>query len=192
MSRVVSNFSAMGLNVYYFDRRGQGRNAGSAGIDTAFEDAKAVYEYVRAQVDGPLILHGLSLGGFEAASLSAEADIDALVLEATATNVDDFVEHARLPWFARPFIRLEVDEALRGFDNRDHLADYDGPLLLLSGEDDRQTAPVLMEKLYEASPSEPRRLVLVEDAHHNNIMSQSQTREAYRAFLMEIGLLSSD
>ena len=191
MSRVVSNFADMNLNVFFFDRRGQGRNSGAPGVDTAFEDAKAVFAYVQARVDGPLILHGLSLGGFEAAAVAATHPVDALVLEATATNVDDFVEHA-IPWYAKPFIRVKVDDVLRGFDNRDQLKEYNGPLLLLAGENDGQTAPALMEKLYRASPSEVRRLTIVENAYHHNVMSQIQAREIYREFLVASDLLASE
>lgn len=191
MSWVVSNFTAMNMNVYFFDRRGQGRNPGTPGVDTAFEDAQAVFEYVRERVDGPLVLHGLSLGAFEAAAVAAAHSIDALVLEATATNVDDFAKHAT-PLYAKPFVRIEIDDALRGFDNRDHLMQYHGPLLLLGGKNDRQTAPELMEKLYRSSPSELRRMTIVDEAHHYNVMNQPQAREAYREFLLAAGLLARE
>lgn len=191
MSWVVSNFTAMNINVYFFDRRGQGRNRGTPGVETAYEDAKAVWKYVQSQVEGPLILHGLSLGAFEAAAVAATHHVDALVLEATSTNVEEFVEHA-VPWYAKPIVRVEIDDELRGVDNRDHLKQYYGPLLLLGAEDDRSTAPELMEKLYQASPSALRRLSIIENANHYSAMSQTQARDIYRDFLVAADLLPGD
>ncbi|WP_406672300.1 alpha/beta hydrolase, partial [Natronospira sp.] len=150
--RVVDNLRHLDANLFFFDRRGQGRSTGSPGVEQGMDDAVEVLDYVREQVAGPIILHGFSLGGFEAAHVAGHRAVDAMVLEATATNVDDFARQA-VPWFAKPFIRIQVADELRGFDNRDILAEYDGPLLLIAGGNDRQTSPRMMKDLYEASPS---------------------------------------
>lgn len=189
IEHVAENFLAVGrVNIHFFDRRGQGRSTGTGGVDHGMKDAMAIFDYVRERVDGPLIVHGLSLGGFEAAAVAAERPVDALVLEATATNVDEFVSTA-IPWYAKPFVTVNVADELRTADNREPIADYQGPLLLLAGEDDTQTAPEMMESLYNVSPSDEKRFVVVPDAHHGNAMRKTMAREAYTSFLEDTGLL---
>lgn len=188
INMLARRFPEMGLNVYYFDRRGQGRNPGTPTVDTTARDALLVYDYVDQRTDGPLILLGLSLGGFETTHVITERPADAVILAATATNVDDYAD-AVMPWYAKPFIELEIDDALRGIDNAENLSGYEGPTLLIAGSEDRQTPPELTEKLYEASPSEHRRLVIVEGASHNNLLYKEETSRAIQQFLTDMELL---
>lgn len=188
INMLARRFPEMGLNVYYFDRRGQGRNPGTPSVETTADDALLVYDYVDQRTQGPLILLGLSLGGFETTHVTTKRSVDAVILAATATNVDDYAD-AVMPWYAKPFIELEIDDALRGIDNADNLSGYEGSTLLIAGEEDSQTPPELTEKLYEANPSENRRLVIVEDAHHNSLLYKDETKEAIRRFLTDRELL---
>lgn len=188
INMLARRFPDMGLNVYYFDRRGQGRNSGTPTVETTADDALLVYDYVDQRTQGPLILLGFSLGGFETAHVTTKRAVDAIILAATATNVDDYVQ-AVMPWYAKPFIDVEVDDALRGIDNGENLSGYEGPTLLLAGERDRQAPPELTEKLHEISPSKNRQMLIIEDAHHNSLLYKEETKEAIRRFLTENGLL---
>ena len=190
INMLARRFPAMGLNVYYFDRRGQGRNPGTPTVEKTASDALLVYDYVERRTRGPLILLGLSLGGFETTEIIKQRPADAVILAATATNVDDFAD-AVMPWYAAPFINVEIDDALRGIDNAENLSDYEGPVLFIAGEDDRQTPPALAEKLYKANPSGSRRLAIIEGAHHNTLLYKEETRRAIQRFLADNGFISA-
>lgn len=186
LETVARDLEGYGLNLYLFDRRGQGRSGGVPRAARAVDDARAVFDYARTLTDRPLIVHGFSLGGFEAVAVAEERDVAGLVLEATATNVEDFAA-AVVPWYARPFVRLSIDDELRVMDNAESLARQTDPLLLLAGGEDEQTPPMMMRALYDASASETRFFARVEHAGHQGIVRHAQAREAYCRFLDAVG-----
>jgi uncharacterized protein len=56
------------------------------------------------------------------------------------------------------------------FDSIDKIADIHMPLLVVHGLDDRYVPPRFSQQLFEAA-QEPKRLLLVPGASHNNSMS---------------------
>jgi len=187
--RILATYSDLELDVWYFDRRGQGRSTGVGTLDSIMSDVVELYDVVREQVDGPLIVHGLSLGSFEAISLSGDRSLDGLVIEASVTNAEEWeraIRSSAIPWYLRLFIRFHVDDSLRDWDNGQILAGQDAPLLFLVGGQDRQTPPELTKRLYEQSTATPRHHSVIDEAHHGNVMTFPQARQAYQEFLGEI------
>lgn len=45
----------------------------------------------------------------------------------------------------------------------------DMPLLVITGKDDNITPPQMAEKLYHASPSEKKHLLIIKEGGHNNL-----------------------
>ncbi|WP_181373033.1 alpha/beta hydrolase [Massilia glaciei] len=175
---VLPLLAACGSNVVVFDYRGYGRSGGTPTLARLLADALRVFDHVNAQHPGAVVVHGQSLGSFVAGHVARErASVRALVLEATATNVPDWVD-ANVPWYARPFVKLEVGEPLRAVDNAAVAARYRGPALVLAGTRDKATPPVLGRKVFDALPG-PHKQWLQVDATHNGIFGHPQVAKPY-------------
>lgn len=188
-------FAEMGLDVVFWEYRGYGESGGEPALDTMHADARRVYEFTRERLGIPadrLVLHGYSLGSFLAAPLALEVDHAGLVLESTATNPRDWAEH-QVPWWAWPFVTIEIAPNLQPEDNLARIGRYRGPLLLLAGEDDDLTPAWMAEAIFEKAASAPgeKRLLIVEDAGHGRTMKQPGTLNAYRDFLRETRLVQN-
>lgn len=178
----IRYFTSLSLDVFIFDRRGYGRSTGNAQAAYLASDANFIYDFVQQQVCGPLIVHGHSLGGFEAAAVAKERNVSALVLEATTTNIDEW-SRSLVPWYAKPFVKLTVSDELRVLDNNQSVATQKAPLLLLVGGRDRQTPEYLMKRLHDNSASSVREYLVINEAGHNNILAFKQARLSYMDFL---------
>jgi len=119
----------LGINVAFLEYPGYGRSTGTPSQAAIVRSADALLEKVtsRPEVDTTrIILHGRSLGGGGAGALIGRADPAAVILESTFTSMAAMVERYYLPGFlcTSPF---RTDRAL---------ALYDGPTLLMHGEND--------------------------------------------------------
>lgn len=147
-------------------------------------DAKEQLVFVKGKFSPQkLYLHGYSLGSFIATALVEEASVNALILQGSATNVDDWISHVT-PWYTKPFLTIQVDPAFHSVDNRATLSQhYAGPLLIIAGENDKQAPPALSEHLFDASQSQQKKLIIVKDADHSGMFKNDTTVESYQAFL---------
>lgn len=178
----IRYFTSLGLDIFIFDRRGYGRSTGTAQAAYLASDATYIFDFVQQQVCGQLIVHGHSLGGFEAAAVAKVRNVSALVLEATTTNIDEW-SSSLVPWYAKPFVTLTVADELRVLDNNQSVATQKAPLLLLVGGRDKQTPEYLMRRLYDNSVSSVREYLVVNEAGHNNILAFNQAKISYMDFL---------
>ncbi|WP_341503446.1 alpha/beta fold hydrolase [Gallaecimonas sp. GXIMD4217] len=185
---VMETLADLGRDVAIFDRRGLGASTGKATVANQISDAVQQYHYLRRELEPSFVtVHGFSLGSFVAGQLAKRQDVDALVLQGSATNVDDWIDEST-PWFMKPFLTVEVDEAFRGVDNQQVVArDYDGPLLVIGGEQDEQVPVVLSQRLFEASRSSQKQLLIVQGAGHGNMLEGKEELSRYRAFLDKLG-----
>lgn len=116
-----------------------------------------------------LVFWGHSLGGFVCSRLVRETrEADGVILEATARNALEIGEAWR-PWFARPFIRLSVEESLASFDVADTLRGFDGPILLLGARRDRTLPVRLSRSLNDALRTNGAHVTYVEFPHAQHV-----------------------
>jgi hypothetical protein len=182
-ARVLPPMLACGVDVTVFDYRGFGRSQGQATVAAMADDALRVYDHVRARHPGGVVVHGHSLGSFIAAHVAAQRpDVRGLVLETTATNAQDWAQR-NVPWYVRPFVRVELADALKGVDNQTSARKYQGPALVLAAGKDRMTPAELGRKVYEALPGTGKRWVLVEQAGHNSVLHDAQAHATYCDFV---------
>lgn len=180
--RMLPLLAACGANVAVFDYRGYGRSSGAPTVANMAADAVRVFDYVSAQ-GTPVIVHGQSLGSFMAAQVVRQRPQAAgLVLEATATTVQDWA-NANLPWCAWPFVRLEIADSLRAVDNLAAVAGYQGASLVLAGARDRITPAALGQRVYAALPPARKRWLLAGGAGHDDIFGQAEVMPAYCALV---------
>ncbi|HVK81833.1 MAG TPA: prolyl oligopeptidase family serine peptidase, partial [Verrucomicrobiae bacterium] len=126
--------------------------------------------------DRDLVFWGHSLGGIVCAQLAGETpQTDGVILEATAQRAAA-VARAWTPWYAKPFVRVEVAESLAGYDTAHVLAGFHGPILVLGAALD-ETLPVeLSRSLAHALEAAHTRVHYVEfaNADHASISQQPE------------------
>ena len=168
----IEQLHALGYSVLAIDYRGFGQSHGELPSETTvYEDARIAWERFRVLQPDPSkrLIYGHSLGGAVAIDLAAELGkqtplpVRGLVIESTFTSLADVataVANTSLP------VRWLLSQK---FDSIDKIADIHMPLLVVHGLDDRYVPPRFSQQLFEAA-QEPKKLLLVPGASHNNSM----------------------
>ena len=179
----IEQLRAMGYSVLAIDYRGFGQSKGDLPSEASvYEDARAAWErFTQMQPDAnKRLIYGHSLGGAVAIDLAADLTAQAkkehgvvpvrgLVIESTFTSLGDAV--AQVADSNLPVKWLPVRWLLsQKFDSIDKIADVHMPLLVVHGLADQYVPPRFSQQLFEAA-QEPKRLLLVPGATHNNSMS---------------------
>ncbi len=170
------------INFTMFDYRGYGRTNGNPNVINLEEDALRIYDYVKANTSGRLIIHGHSLGSFMTAYVAQHRPVDGIILETTATKVSDILR-LRTPWYVKPFIRFEIVPSLQAIDNTNALAQYKGKSLVISAENDQTTPPELGLAVFQAIPAKEKQHLFVKDAGHNNLLDKKEVQTSYCEFV---------
>ena len=188
----IEQLHAMGYSVLAVDYRGFGRSRGDLPSEaTVYEDARIAWErFAQLQPDpAKRLIFGHSLGGAVAVELASELARDArdkaavapargLILESTFTSLGDVaavVANTSLP------VRWLMSQK---FDSLNKIHEVGVPVLLVHGLDDRYVPSRFSQQLFEAA-QEPKTLLLVPGATHNNSMSLAgqRYRKAIQALL---------
>jgi len=160
----------MGVNFLAADYRGYGRSTGRPTITAMMRDAHVIFDSVQRLLNergctGRLIVMGRSLGSASALELAANYidAIDGLIIESGFA-------------YSRPLLMLlGIDmEAMGireedGFQNREKIAGFSKPTLIIHGEYDQLLPLSEGTALYEASAAEDKRLLVIKGATHNDI-----------------------
>lgn len=166
-----------------FDYRGYGRSSGTPNVANLKEDALKIYDSIRAKTQGTLVVHGHSLGSFMTAYIAQHRPVDGIILETTATNVQDIMR-LRTPWYARPFITATFAPGLADIDNTKALAAYQGKSLVLSAENDQTTPAELGLAVYNAIPSLDKQHLLAAATGHNEVLNKAEAQRSYCSFIL--------
>jgi pimeloyl-ACP methyl ester carboxylesterase len=88
---------------------------------------------------------------------------------------------AMIPWYAKPFVRVEMGESMHRLDNHRALAAYQGPLLLLVGDKDSQTPASLSRRMHAsaASPASLKRLYVAPGRGHTSLIGEATFADHY-------------
>lgn len=187
MKSVMPSLAKLDKDLVIFDRRGSGASNGTADISNLIADANRQYDYIAQQLSpDKIIIHGFSLGSFIAGQVAKDKEPHALVLQGSATNVDEWID-TRMPWYSKLFVTIEVEPAFYQVDNKLVVEEsYKNPLLIIAGEKDLQAPAVLSRRLFAASQSKLKQLMVVDDAGHGNMLNKSQEISQYRKFLASL------
>lgn len=173
-------------NLFTADHRGYGRSSGTPTIEALKADALATFDYLREISPArPIVVHGVSLGSFMAAYVAKNRPVAGLVLESSAPDVLEWI-NSNVPGYARPFIRIKVAPALLRESNAAVLAQYKGPLLIVTGTKDEATPPALSQRLFAAATSKDKRIVIVPGAVHGNALWFPSAQKEYAALLTAV------
>ena len=183
--------TSVGCDVFLFDYRGYGDNAGSPSEENLAADARTVWNYATEQrqvAPERIVLYGESLGGGVAIRLAAEV-CDAgtppagVVLRSTFSSLLDAGTY-HYPWL--PVRSLLIDR----FASVDRIPSVTCPILQIHGSRDRIMPIELGRRLFEAAPDHssggvPKRFIELATAAHNDVLfvAEEELRRAVRDFL---------
>jgi pimeloyl-ACP methyl ester carboxylesterase len=171
-----------GFNVMTLDYRGYGKSDGDAPYEAAlYEDAAAALaEFRRRAPDASRrVLHGHSMGGAVAIELATKRprEFAAAFIEATFT---DMFEMSTL----NPLYRLlPIDTLLtERFESARKISGFALPVLFIHGTGDQRIPLKMSQQLYARAP-DPKSLIVVNGATHNNLHTFVEYAGAYRLLL---------
>lgn len=203
-----------GIACLRFDFRGSGESEGDFAdvtLDSELSDARAAIAFLSdfKGIDTYRIgVVGMGFGGSVAACLSADNEINSLVLWSPSAFIDFLVEraggvvkdpYAWLPENYREAVekrgRVDIGGFVRGkgffesisnLDPMREIARYAGPVLLVHGSEDQVMMPVNSELMYDCVKGR-RRLVIIDNADHafSSIRWEQQLIDATRTWFEE-------
>lgn len=184
---LAAALSRMGLAVLLFDYRGYGGNPGSPTEEGLAADARAAVAYLagRPEVDPERVVYfGESLGAAVTLRLATERPPAALVLRSPFASLAEVGQ--------RHYPVLPVSLLLRDrYDSAALAGRLSAPLLVVAGGRDRIVPASHSRRLFAAAP-EPKRLVVLDGADHNDhdLLAGPRLIEELRSFLAGVpGLL---
>ena len=160
-------FRQLGFSVLLIDYRGYGRSQGSFPKESqVYEDAETAYNYLvkqRQLLPSQILLYGHSMGGAVAIELAIKhPEAAGLIVQSSFTLMADMVESYA---FMRIFpVRLLLTQRFNSIAKVESLR---MPVLFVHGTADPLIPAIMSKKLYAAS-AEPKQLLLVSNAKHNN------------------------
>lgn len=177
----------LGFQVVLFDYRGYGNSSeGPPRETTLYADADAALAYVESDMGVPareIVLYGHSLGGAVAVELALRhPEAAGLVAESTFTSMVDMGRRRRgYNWFPLDWMITEK------FASDKKVGNIEMPKLFIHGERDEVVPAQMTRALFEAA-SEPKRLLLVPEGHHDNtaLAGGSVYRKVMQQFVRQL------
>ena len=108
-----------------------------------------------------------------------------MVLESTATNAQDWA-NANIPWYAKPFITIEMSAALREIDTTKAMSKFTNAGLVMVGEQDKITPPNLGKRVFDSIPATNKKMLTIARVGHNGVLTHPDTATAYCDFLSKL------
>ena len=170
--RRIEQLHRFGFSVLAIDYRGFGKSDGDLPSEqTVYADALEAWHWLAKLEPDPTrrLIYGHSLGGAIAIDLAArlsESGADqarGLIVESTFTTLADVASVMAPDWIP---IRMLLSQK---FDSLDKIARVRMPVLIAHGASDHLIPPRFSSALFAAA-HEPKKLLLVDGASHNNTM----------------------
>lgn len=170
---LAAQLSRRGFDVLLFDYRGYGRSGGAPSDETAlFRDADAAYDFVNVELGvrpERIVLYGQSLGTTAATDVASRKRSGALILESGLSSASDMAAHIFpfAPRWTHGLARNRLDSARK-------LANVECPVLVAHGGRD-EAIPAAQARALYAAAREPKRLIIVPGAGHNDLVATGGT-----------------
>ncbi len=177
-------FCNLGFDVLLIDYRGYGKSEGGFPSEASvYQDAEAAWEYLtrdRKLSPTEIYVYGHSLGGAIATELvSHHPDVAGLILDSTFTSI--VAVAAETPRNRLFPLKLLIHQR---FDSLQKIKTISVPTLFIHGTADEVIPHQMSEQLF-AAKSEPKQILLVPGANHNNVAATDWNAysQAIRDFL---------
>ncbi len=176
-----------GYSVLLYDQRQHGQSGGVFCTYGYYEkyDVQTAIDWLQKERRGPghdrIAVFGTSMGAAIAIQAAAiEPRVRAVIAEASFTNLKDIITDyqrriIKMPWHFLRNAALSRTQAIANFRGR-HVSPLEDirrlsiPVLFLHGTDDSLVNVEYSKQLFEAA-NEPKRLVLIDGADHNDVWS---------------------
>jgi len=164
----AERFHKLNFSVLLIDYRGYGRSVGSFPTEAqVYEDAAVAWNYLvqeRQIQPSRIFLYGHSLGGVIAIDLAVKHPHAAgLIVESSFTSIREIAKQQSR------FSLFPVDLILnQRFDSISKVRSLQTPVLFIHGTADWQVPAAMSQQLFAAAP-EPKQLLLVPEAGHNDV-----------------------
>jgi len=173
-------YTQRGINLLVTDYRGYGFSDGRPTLSQTLKDAHRLFdlikEYTLKEELSPFpFLMGRSLGSLCAIEVAKghQEEISGLIVESgSATNFRYLLSR----WGLIPYHHPLWEEG-RGFFNKEKIAEVTVPTLIIHAERDSLIPLEEAKVLYERSGAKDKRLVIIPDADHNDLILRG--RELY-------------
>ncbi|MFH1349520.1 MAG: alpha/beta hydrolase [Pseudomonadota bacterium] len=163
-------YTQMGINFSPVDYRGYGKSTGRPTITAMMRDCHVIFDHVKEWLsgnsyDGPLIVMGRSLGSASALELCSQygSQIAGLIIESGFAYLAPLLA---LLGINTEILGLKEDEGLR---NIEKIHAFHKPTLIIHAEYDHIIPYPEGQALYDASPAEDKRILMIPGANHNDI-----------------------
>lgn len=160
----VNVYRDAGYGVLWAEYRGYAGNGGNPSEAALISDAKKymnwLIEYKKINPER-IVLFGESLGTGVAVQMAAQYPVRVVILESAYTST---VEVAKQTYWMFPVGALMTDQ----YRSVDHIKNVKAPLLFLHAIDDAVIPLKIGRGLYDKA-NEPKRLIEIEGANHNNL-----------------------
>lgn len=183
----ADRFHQLGFSVLLFDYRGYGRSEGSFPSEaTVYQDAAVAWDYLvkeRQIQPNQIFIYGHSLGGAVAIDLALKhPDAAGLIVESSFTSIQGIVDYQRVYGIFPVNLILH-----QRFDSINKVRSLQMPVLFIHGTADWQVPATMSQQLYDAAP-EPKQLLLVPQAGHNNTAEMAGSRyfQAVQKFVQQV------
>jgi fermentation-respiration switch protein FrsA (DUF1100 family) len=168
------------VQVLLLDYRGYGHSGGLPTERGTYRDARAAYEFIRAQYGDmdapPVLLMGRSLGGAVAIQLALDRPVRGLVIEST------FSSTAAMARMLYPGIPMGGLLRFR-YENTGKIGNVRAPVLLAHSRADEIVPFAQGRELFARAP-EPKWFFELQGGHNEHpLISDAGYRDAFRAFL---------
>ena len=177
---LAAELHRLGLNVFLFDYRGYGQSRGWPTERGLYRDARAAYEFVRAQYGHverpPILLHGQSLGGAVATQLARDKPVVGIIIESAFTSVPNMV---RQLYPGLPLYRL-ISARYNTLASLEQLVI---PKLIAHSTEDA-IIPFAMGCQLFAAAAPPKRFIVLTGGHNDSAWTDNY-RQAVREFVDE-------
>jgi uncharacterized protein len=177
----------LGFSVLLIDYRGYGRSEGNfPNEQQVYDDASTAWDYLVYQRNispHQIFIYGHSLGGAVAIDLAVKRpDAAGLIVESSFTSIQEVAANRN------SFRIFPVNLILtQRFDSISKVPNLKIPVLFIHGTADA-IVPAFMSKNLYAAASEPKKLLLVSDAGHNNVaeVGNSVYKEAVLSLVQQV------
>lgn len=166
---LARSLAERGTGLLALSYRGYPGSTGTPSETGLIADGIAAYDWLVSRSGGPVILLGQSLGSGVAVAVAAERLVAGVVL---ISAYDSILELARRTYSfvpVAPFLKDPFRSDLR-------IGGIDAPKLLIHGRLDTLVPVARGAALYDAAP-EPKRMLVLDEAGHNDIWNERVLRE---------------
>lgn len=159
LTKFLPYFAQEGFGIFAYDYLGYGLSDGKPTENGCYRSIEAAYSHLTKNLNvkpNSIIIFGQSVGSGPSVWLSQNAEHAGMILVSPFKST--FTTVTRIPIFPND-----------KFPNLKRIKNYQQPLLIIHGAEDSIISFSHGQALFDASQSEDKRLLAIEDAGHNDI-----------------------